>query len=192
MDAGVSPLLAPTLVERTGVGAGADHPAVSAGNEAAWDAALGQTHLADWLGPAALRSLPDAATIRDGLSQLNRYLGRAWSRAGIAPQQHEDCTQAVYETLLEQLGRTGFDHLASDVGQHGVRVVLNRDTSEGPDFFRAIDMVKKRSQRERSYVSLDDHYHELTGSAGNDGASADWRGRSMKPSTARSPRARPA
>ncbi len=91
--------------------------------------------MGDWLGPAALRSLPDAATIRDGLSQLNRYLGRAWSRAGIAPQQHEDCTQAVYETLLEQLGRTGFDHLASDVGQHGVRVVLNRDTSEGPDFF---------------------------------------------------------
>ena len=28
-----------------------------------------------------------------GLAQLDRYLARAWFRAGIAPQQHDDCTQ---------------------------------------------------------------------------------------------------
>jgi RNA polymerase sigma factor (sigma-70 family) len=131
-----------------------------------WDAALAQTHLSDLLGsvPAAIPAVTEpssSATAADpsdvaaGLSQLDRYLNRTWYRAGIPTQQHDDCTQAVYAQLLQVLGRDTFESLAADVGQHGIRDVLSRETSEGPDFFRAIDTVKKRAQREKTFQTLD-------------------------------------
>jgi RNA polymerase sigma factor (sigma-70 family) len=68
---------------------------------------------------------------------------------------HEDCSQAVYATLLTQLGRGQFDALISDVGRFGIKEVFSRETEEGLDFFRAVDMIKKRALRERAYQSLD-------------------------------------
>src|SRR5438270_297520 len=113
-----------------------------------WDAALVQTHLADILGTGHAES--DAEALTSGLSQLNRYLSRAWFRAGVPAQLHDDSSQAVYVTLLRNLGRDRFDSLVKDIGRVGIRDVLSRETPEGPDFFRAIDMVKKRSQRART------------------------------------------
>jgi RNA polymerase sigma factor (sigma-70 family) len=171
LDAGLFSALAPAVVEplapeRLG-------PLETPGaHEAAWDAALDQTRLADLLGQA---SAPDPGAVQNGLNQLTRYLARSWARAGIAPQSFEDCTQTVYEVLLQQHGRDGFDQLAGDVGRLGVTKVLNWEAPDGPDFFRAVDMVKKRAQRSRSFQSLDDHYTELTDTAGGDGATADWR-----------------
>ena len=121
--------------------------------DAAWDVALGQTRLADLLRPAS--SATDAEEISSGLSQLNRYLSRAWYRAGIPPQMHDDSTQAVYVSLLQNLGRPQFDHLVADIGRMGIRDVLSQETADGPIFFRAIDTVKKRAQRERSFQPLD-------------------------------------
>ncbi len=118
-----------------------------------WDQALVASQLDDLFGSGL-----DQATeseLSAGLVQLDRYLARAWFRAGISPQQHDDCTQAVYTSLLQTLGRDQFDQLVSDVGQFGIRDVLSRETADGPDFFRAIDSVKKRAQRERSYQTLD-------------------------------------
>jgi RNA polymerase sigma factor (sigma-70 family) len=122
-----------------------------------WDAALLRSQVADLLGPAASTSTStaDADAIVSGLSQLDRYLNRAWSRAGIAPQQYDDCTQGVYTTLLQTLGRDRFDALLADIGNSGIRDVLSRETAEGPDFFRAIDTVKKRAQRERTFQPID-------------------------------------
>ena len=68
---------------------------------------------------------------------------------------HEDGSQAVFTTLLQQLGRDRFDALVSDVGHSGIKDVLGRETSEGVDFFRAVDMVKKRVQRERVFQPID-------------------------------------
>ncbi len=157
----------------------------------AWDAALGQSDVGDLLArdtgtpvaiaqntdnPLDLDTEPQSEAIQSGLNQLTRYLGRAWACAGIDPQSFEDCTQEVYETLLSNLGRDGFDQLAAQVGVLGVRNVLSRETPDGPGFFRAVDMVKKRTQRTRSFQSLDEHYLELADGAGTDGASAtDWR-----------------
>ena len=76
------------------------------------------------------------------------------SRA-IPVQMHEDCTQAVYTTMLQQFGRNQFDALISDVGHSGIKDVFSRETNEGLDFFRAVDMIKKRALRERVYQSLD-------------------------------------
>jgi RNA polymerase sigma factor (sigma-70 family) len=136
------------------VGATPINPApTSSATVSTWDDAIVASQLADLFG-TALDTTTDAE-LSAGLAQLDRYLARAWFRAGIPPQQHDDCTQAVYTTLLQTVGRDQFDQLVSDVGQSGIRDVLSSETPEGPDFFRAIDSVKKRAQRERSYQSLD-------------------------------------
>jgi DNA-binding CsgD family transcriptional regulator len=135
-------------------------------SSATWDAALGHARLADLLSapvtpvgtpasPAATTSAADPALINSGLAQLNKYLNRAWYRAGIPAQAHDDGSQAVYTTLLQNLGRQRFDALVSEVGQWGIRDVFSRETSDGIAFFRAVDMVKKRAQREKVHQSLE-------------------------------------
>ena len=132
-------------------------------SSATWDEALLQTQLADLLSaPSTTKtSSPstainsDPAALTSGLNQLNKYLSRAWYRAAIPPQVHEDSSQAVYATLLQHLGRARFAALVSDVGHSGIKDVFTRETNEGVAFFRAVDMVKKRAQRERAYQSLD-------------------------------------
>jgi len=143
-------------------------------SDAAWDEALGQTRLADILRPSQLTSTVDRQSIASGLAQLDRYLSRAWYRAGIAVQMHDDCSQAVYVSLLQNLGRDRFDALLSDIGQSGIRDVLSRETADGPDFFRAIDTVKKRAQRERTFQPLDSI--AATAAATQDDDGRDWRG----------------
>jgi DNA-binding CsgD family transcriptional regulator len=108
----------------------------------------------DRLGPA--RDDGDTDLHRPGLAQLARYLDRSWSRAGIAPQRHDDCSQEVYLTLLEGWGPDRFHRLVGDINHLGIRGVLSHETAEGPDFFRAIDRVKMRARRERSCPSLAD------------------------------------
>jgi RNA polymerase sigma factor (sigma-70 family) len=137
-----------------------EHSPVSS---ATWDAALVHTQLANLLSDhlsattatATLEATADPAAVNSGLAQLDRYLSRTWYRAAISAQLHEDCTQAVYATLLQHLGRNQFEALLSDVGQSGIKEVFSRETSEGLDFFRAVDMVKKRAQRERVHQSLE-------------------------------------
>jgi RNA polymerase sigma factor (sigma-70 family) len=130
--------------------AGPEIPAIPGST---WDAALVASQLDDLLGTT--RDHTDDADLSAGLAQLDRYLARTWFRAGISPQQHDDCTQGVYTTLLQTFGRDRFDLLLSEVGQFGIRDVLSRETADGPDFFRAIDTVKKRAQRERNFQPLD-------------------------------------
>ena len=142
--------------------------------DAAWDEVLTKTRLADILGPARSSATLDARDVESGLTQLNKYLSRSWYRAGIAPQAHDDCTQAVFVSLLQTLGRDRFDLLLGDVGQSGIKDVLSRETPEGLDFFRAIDTVKKRAQREKTFQPLD----SIDVAVGNDGSDsrALWRG----------------
>ena len=100
--------------------------------------------------PQSTTTDTDPVALASGLSQLNKYLNRAWYRAGIPVQLHDDSSQAVYATLLQNMGRGQFDSLVADVGHWGVKDVFSRETSDGLAFFRAVDMVKKRAQRERS------------------------------------------
>ena len=53
------------------------------------------------------------------------------------------------------MGRGQFDALVAEVGHWGIKDVFSRETSDGLSFFRAVDMVKKRAQRERSHQSLE-------------------------------------
>lgn len=139
----------------------------------AWDAALDDTRFADLipLTRITLAADPDKAAL--GLSQLDRYLGRSWARAGLASQTHDDCTQAVYTSLLQSWGRPAFDRMLAEVGTFGIRETLSRETVQGPEFFRAIDTVKKRAQREKTYTSLDSADPVVSA---RDDDSEDWRG----------------
>jgi len=136
----------------------------------AWDAALVVSRLGDLLGSTVAEANP--ADLSAGLAQLDRYLARSWFRAGLAAQQHDDCTQAVYTSLLQTLGRDRFDSLLGEIGQFGIKDVLSRETAEGPDFFRAVDAVKKRAQRERAFQPLDGVDAAVTNRI--DGSHADW------------------
>ena len=159
--------LADPALDSVTPGQDAHLPSVSS---AAWDAALGHNRLADFLADpatpatgaptvsstnATASQTADPALINSGLSQLDKYLNRTWYRAGLPAQVHDDSSQAVYTTLLQNLGRQRFDALVSDVGQSGIRDVFTRETSDGIAFFRAVDMVKKRAQREKVHQSLD-------------------------------------
>lgn len=137
-----------------------------------WDEALVSAQLAELIG-ASSATQANAADLTTGLSQLDRYLNRSWSRAGLTAQQYDDCTQAVYTALLQTLGRDRFDALVGEIGQVGIRDVLSRETADGPDFFRAIDAVKKRAQRERSFQPLDGVEAATTTRA--DSTQDDWR-----------------
>jgi len=168
---------------------GNDAPSVSS---ATWDAALVQTQLAGILSPSgpsvassttatpfssttprATTTGSDAKALASGLSQLNKYLNRAWYRAGIPAQLHDDNSQGVYTALLQNLGRQRFDTLVSDVGHWGVKEVFSRETTEGVAFFRAVDMVKKRAQRERVHQSLESV--DVPAAPRNQAAGAAWR-----------------
>ena len=128
----------------------------------AWDAVLTQNELADLLASspadsdsATATSDVDITALESGLDQMNRYLSRAWYRAAIPPQYHDDCSQAVFTKLLQDLGRPRFEGILGDISAWGVKDVFSKDTAEGADFFRAIDMIKKRAQRERTFQSLE-------------------------------------
>lgn len=144
----------------------------SSESDATWDAALSDTQLAELL--STTQAAPDSQATDSGLAQLNRYLSRAWYRAGVPVQMHDDCSQAVYVALLNNLGRSRFDALLGEIGQFGIRDVLSRETAEGPDFFRAIDTVKKRAQRERTFQPLDTV--AATASTPEDETQSNWRG----------------
>lgn len=168
------PLGVPIAIDPTSAPASSGSGVVGAGD--AWDAALLRSQVADLIGPAgsSTTSTADADAIVSGLAQLDRYLNRAWYRAGIAPQQHDDCTQAVYTTLLQTLGRGRFDGLLADIGESGIREVLSRETPEGPDFFRAIDTVKKRAQREKTFQPID--AVDVADASAAAPGQAEWRG----------------
>ena len=102
---------------------------------------------------------------------------------------HDDCSQAVYMTLLQNLGRLQFDSLMAEIGHAGICDVLSRETAEGLDFFRAVDTVKKRAQRERSFQPLDTI--DVVASPQEDETQLQQRGRSARRSRSRSTRARP-
>lgn len=157
--------------------------AAAALTDQAWDEALKQTDLAEFLGPTptptagpsvvVTEATASSGSVEAGFSQLNRYLSRAWFRAGIPVQMHDDCAQAVYVSLLQNLGRSRFDGLLGDIGQSGIKDVLSRETADGPDFFRAIDTVKKRAQREKTFQPIDTI--DLSTGTSSEDARALWR-----------------
>jgi RNA polymerase sigma factor (sigma-70 family) len=93
------------------------------------------------LGPAtgAAAEAPHA-TLR-AVNDLSRYCTTCWRNARLSPDCWTDCTQEVLVRLLER------------VPQENWVDVLQREGEERREFVRAIDTVKKRVQRGRSFAS---------------------------------------
>jgi RNA polymerase sigma factor (sigma-70 family) len=75
------------------------------------------------------------------ISDLGRYCTTCWKNARLNPDAWEDCTQDVLGRILERIPT---DHWNQ---------VFVQESSERREFLRAIDTVKKRSQRARKWYS---------------------------------------
>ena len=94
--------------------------------------ALGSTPAAVAEAPATLRAVAD----------MSRYCTTCWRNARLHPDSWGDCTQEVLYRMLERVTPEAWDQ------------ALKNDGQERREFLRAIDTVKKRSQRQRLPVGI--------------------------------------
>jgi RNA polymerase sigma factor (sigma-70 family) len=78
---------------------------------------------------------------RRAVSAMDRYCTACWRNAHLDPSYWPDCTQEVFTRLLERVTPEAWDRVMKD------------EAEERREFLRAIDTVKKRSQRSRKLVS---------------------------------------
>ena len=78
------------------------------------------------------------------VSEVSRYCQVCWRNARLHPDTWSDCTQEVLTRLLERVEPSRWSTL------------LKNDGDDRREFFRAIDAVKKRTQRSRKLSGLTD------------------------------------
>jgi RNA polymerase sigma factor (sigma-70 family) len=76
------------------------------------------------------------------IQDISRYCTTCWRNARLPVDRWGDCTQEVLRRLLERLEPRAWEQ------------VLTREGEERKEFIRAIDAVKKRTQRERHRAPL--------------------------------------
>jgi RNA polymerase sigma factor (sigma-70 family) len=93
----------------------------------------------------ALNASPaSAAEGADGskaIADLTRYCTACWRNARLHPDSWSDCTQAVFTRLMERVSPRSWGRM------------LKFEGDERREFLRAIDAVKKRTQRGRTYAA---------------------------------------
>ena len=102
------------------------------------------------LGTAAFTASPSTAgastTAEPGpkaVTDISRYCQTCWRNARLPADRWQDCTQAVFVRLLERV----------EAEKWGA-VLVDSETTERREFLRAIDAVKKRTQRARKFAAL--------------------------------------
>jgi RNA polymerase sigma factor (sigma-70 family) len=87
-----------------------------------------------------------AATSDRAITDIHRYCTACWRNARLHPDSWGDCTQEVLARLLQSVPVTDWDR------------IMSAESDERREFVRAIDAVKKRTQRSRKYQSLQDDF----------------------------------
>jgi RNA polymerase sigma factor (sigma-70 family) len=77
-------------------------------------------------------------TVR-AVTDISRYCTTCWRNARLHPDSWTDCTQEVFSRLLERVNPDAWGR------------VLQAEGEERREFLRAIDAVKKRTQRSRKW-----------------------------------------
>ncbi len=72
------------------------------------------------------------------IDNLSRYCAACWRNARLPADRWNDCTQEVFERLLQRVPLVGWQEM------------LAGESEERREFLRAIDTVKKRHQRDRA------------------------------------------
>ncbi len=88
---------------------------------------------------AASTPEPGAKAVTD----ISKYCQTCWRNARLPADRWQDCTQAVFVRLLERV----------EAEKWGT-VLVDSETDERREFLRAIDAVKKRTQRARKFAAL--------------------------------------
>jgi RNA polymerase sigma factor (sigma-70 family) len=91
------------------------------------------------LGGAPASAAPPETTLR-AVNDLSRYCTTCWRNARLHPDVWTDCTQEVLSRLLERVSPDGWGRLLRD------------DSEDRREFLRAIDAVKKRTQRGKRFA----------------------------------------
>jgi RNA polymerase sigma factor (sigma-70 family) len=95
----------------------------------------------------ALAGSPAKATTTEQTTQavtdISKYCQTCWRNARLPADRWQDCTQEVFIRLLERV----------DADRWG-SVLVDNETIERREFLRAIDAVKKRTQRARKFAGL--------------------------------------
>src|SRR5262245_47129317 len=82
--------------------------------------------------PAAQTATADTGV--QAVTDISRYCTVCWRNARLHPDSWSDCTQEVFQRLLERVPADAWDR------------VLAPEGDERREFLRAIDAVKKRTQ----------------------------------------------
>ena len=77
------------------------------------------------------------------VTDISKYCQTCWRNARLPADRWGDCTQAVFVRLLERV----------EAEKWGT-VLVDSETIERREFLRAIDAVKKRTQRARKFAAL--------------------------------------
>jgi RNA polymerase sigma factor (sigma-70 family) len=78
-------------------------------------------------------------TTAKAIADMSRYCATCWRNARLPMDSWGDCTQEVFRRLLERLPADTWD------------LALHGEGEERREFLRAIDTVKKRTQRARKF-----------------------------------------
>src|SRR4051794_39180284 len=95
-----------------------------------------------------LAALTAQATESELVHDIQRYCAVCWRNARLDPGLWDDCTQEVCCRLLGK----------ARAGELDLNLVLADDTEERRELVRAIDMVRKRVQRSKRPLPLDDTF----------------------------------
>ena len=87
-------------------------------------------------------ALSAEAAVPRAVNDLSRYCTACWRNARLQPDAWSDCTQEVFIRLLERVAPKDWDR------------ILTSETEERREFLRAIDAVKKRTQRAHRPAAL--------------------------------------
>lgn len=100
-------------------------------------------------GPTAV---PTAA-----VDDISRYCQACWRNARLPADRWQDCTQQVFIRLLERVAPDSWPNVLKD-----------HESAERREFVRAIDAVKKRTQRARTATMLADETPDRYGRFANE------------------------
>src|SRR5262249_12432347 len=92
------------------------------------------------LAPASSPAVETKESTARAVADMSRYCTTCWRNARLHPDAWGDCTQEVFQRLLERVDPQDWPQALGGEGE------------ERREFLRAIDAVKKRSQRSRRWA----------------------------------------
>jgi RNA polymerase sigma factor (sigma-70 family) len=92
-------------------------------------------------GATEIAAAPSPPAATSALDDISKYCNACWRNARLPVDRWHDATQQVFIRLLERVPQQAWSN-----------VLVDAETAERKEFVRAIDTVKKRTQRTKQYA----------------------------------------